>query len=85
MLHKDYILKHKKMLFAILLAEGKIWLYLADIDSRAQQMFDTLAEQMKEAEDITEQQKEDYQMELVQSIFNIHSQARKIVEYEIIF
>lgn len=41
MLHKDYLLKHKKVLFATLLAEGKLWQYLADID--------TFMEQMKEA------------------------------------
>ena len=48
MLHKDYLLKHKKVLFATLLAEGKLWQYLADVDKQAQEMFDTLAEQMKE-------------------------------------
>lgn len=49
MLHKDYLLKHKKVLFATLLVEGKLWQYLADIDTQAQQIFDTLMEQMKEA------------------------------------
>ena len=48
-------------------------------------MFDILVEQMKKAEDITEQLKEDNQMEWVQSMFNIQSQARKFVEYEMIF
>ncbi len=85
MLHKDYLLKHKKVVFATLLAEGKLWQYLADIDSQAQQMFDTLVEQMKKAEDITEQLKEDNQMEWVQSMLNIQSQARKLVEYDMIF
>jgi len=80
MLHKDYLLKHKKVVFATLFAEGKLWQYLADIDSRAQQMFDSLVEQMKEAEEIAEQLKEDNQPEWVQSMFNIQSQARKFVE-----
>ena len=34
MLHKDYLLKHKKVVFATLLAESKLWQYLADIDFR---------------------------------------------------
>ena len=55
MLHKDYLLKHKKVVFATLLAEGKLWQYLADIDTQAQQRFDTFVEQMKEAEGVTEQ------------------------------
>lgn len=45
MLHKDYILQHKKVLFVTLLAEGTLWQYLANIDTQAQQMFDTLVKQ----------------------------------------
>ena len=55
MLHKDYLYKHKPVVFSSLLAEGKLWQYLADIDTQAQQMFGTLVEQMKEAEEVTEQ------------------------------
>ena len=44
MLHKDYLQKHKKVVFVTLLAEGKLWQHLADIDTQAQQMFDTLVE-----------------------------------------
>ena len=65
MLHKDYLLKHKKVLFATLLTEGKLWQYLADIDTQAQQMFDTLIEQMKNTEGVTEQLKEENQLEWV--------------------
>lgn len=34
MLHKDHLLKHKKVVFATLLAEGKLWQYLTDIDTQ---------------------------------------------------
>lgn len=47
MLHMDYLQKHKPIVFATLLAQGKLWQYLAEIDSQAQQMFDTLIEQLK--------------------------------------
>lgn len=57
MLHKDYLLKYKKVVFVTLIAEGKLWQYLADIDTQAQQIFDTFVEQMKSAEGITEQLK----------------------------
>ena len=85
MLHKDYLLKHKKVVFTTLLAEGKLWQYLADIDTQAQQMFDTLVEQMKTAEGITEELKERNQWEWVQRISNIQARARELVCEELIF
>lgn len=85
MLHKDYLLKHKKVVFTTLLAEGKLWQYLADIDTKAQHMFDTLVEQMKNAEGVTEQLKEENQLEWVCRMQNINARVRKIINNEIIF
>ena len=85
MLHKDYLLKHKKVVFTTLLAEGKLWQYLADIDTQAHQMFDTLVEWMKEAEGVTEKLKGKNQMEWVQRMGNIQARAREIVCKELIF
>ncbi len=85
MLHKDYLLKHKKVVFTTLLTEGKLWQYLADINTQAQQMFNTLVEQMKEAESVTEKLKEDNQMEWVQRTGNIQERAKEIVSEELIF
>ena len=85
MLHKAYLINHKKVLFTTLLAEGKLWQYLADIDTQAEQMFDTLVEQMKEAESVIEKLKEKNQMEWVQRIGNIQTRAREIVCEELIF
>ena len=85
MLHKDYLLKHKKVVFTTLLTEGKLWQYLADINTQAQQMFNTLVEQMKEAESVTEKLKEDNQMEWVQRMRNIQERAKEIVSEELIF
>ncbi len=73
MLHKDYLLKHKKVVFMTLFAEGKLWQYLADIDTQTQQMFDTLVEQMKTAEGVTEQFKEENQLKWVCCMQNIEA------------
>ena len=62
-----------------LIAEGKLWQCLADIDTQAQQMFDTLVEQIKTAEGVTEKLKEDNQMEWVCRVQNIDVRAREIV------
>lgn len=44
MLHKDYLQKHKKVLFTTLLTQGKLYQHCAEIDNQAQQMFDKLVE-----------------------------------------
>lgn len=79
LLHKNYLLKYKKILFFTLLTEGKLWRYLADIDTQAQQMFDTLVEQMKVADGVTEQLKEENQLEWVACMNIIQLRAKEIV------
>lgn len=84
MLHKDYLKKHKPVVFATFLAQGKLWQYLADIDFQAKQMFDMLVEQMKEHEGVTEQLKEENQMEWICRMESIEARARDIVNHELI-
>lgn len=48
-------------------------------------MFDTLVEQMKESDGVTEQLKGKNQMEWVRKINNIQSRAREIVCSNIIY
>lgn len=85
MLHKDYLFKHKKVVFTTLLAEGKLWQYLAEIDTQAQQMFVTLVEHLKKAEGVTEQLKKENQLEWVCRMQNIEARAREIVCEEVIY
>lgn len=63
MMHKEYMLKHKKVTVTIMTAESRFWHYLAEIDKQATKMFDTLVEQMKKSEDVTEKLKAENQME----------------------
>ena len=85
MLHKDYLLKYKKVLFTTLLTQGKLYQHCAEIQNQAKQMFDTLIEQMKESECVTEQLKEENQLEWVCRMQNINARVRKIINNEIIF
>ena len=84
MLHKDYLLKHKKVLFATLLTEGKLYQHCAEVEKQAIGMFDTLVEQMKTAEGVTEELKEKNQLEWVQRMGNIQQRATEIVCNELI-
>ena len=84
MLHKDYLLKHNKVLFATLLTQGKLYQNCAEIEHQARDMFDALVEQMKEHEDVTEQLKEENQMLWVQKMNNIRNRVTVTVKNELI-
>ena len=85
MMHKSYLEKHKKALFNSLLIKGTLYQYCADIENQARDMFDTLIEQMKEAEGVTEQLKEQDQLEWVQRMGNIQQRANEVVCSELIY
>jgi len=85
MLHKDYLLKNKKVLFATLLTQGKLYQHCAEIENQAQQMFNTLVDEMKEAEGVSEQLKEENQLDWVCCVQNIEARAREIVNSELIY
>lgn len=85
MLHKDYLLHHKKVLFTTLLTQGKLYQHCVEVEKQARETFDTLVEQMIKAEGVTEQMKAENQMMFVNTLNNIQSQAREIVCKELIY
>lgn len=40
MLHKNYLLNHKKVLFSTLLTQGKLYQHCAEVEKQANDMFD---------------------------------------------
>lgn len=82
---KDYLMKHKRVQFNIMLMEGTLCTHLAEVDEQASAMFSWLVEQMKVIEGITEQLKADNQIEWVARMNNIEARAREIVNHELIF
>ncbi len=85
MMYKNYLEKHKSALFNSLIIKGKLYQHCAEVENQANEMFDVLVEQMKEAEGVTEQLKEDNQMEWVQRMGNIEARAREVVTIELIY
>ena len=79
MLHKDYLMQHKKVLFTTLFTQGKLYQHCAEVEKQAKDMYDTLIEQMKESEGITEQLKEENQLEWACRMQNIEARVREIV------
>ena len=82
---KDYLMKHKRVQFNIMLMNDTLWTHLAEVDEQASDMFSRLVEQMKVNEGITEQFKEQDQMEWVSRMNNIEARAREIVNHELIY
>ena len=85
MLHKEYLMQHKKVLFTTLLTQGKLYQHCAEVENQAWDMFDMLAKQMKNSEGVTEQLKAESQLMWVNKLNNIQSQAREIVCNELIY
>ncbi len=85
MLYKNCIEKHKSPLFTALLIKGKLYQHCAEVEYQANVMYDLLIEQMKETEGITEELKEQDQLEWVQKTNNIHQIAEEIICAELIY
>ena len=83
--HKRYLKEHKRTVYITLLTSGRLNSYLADIEEQAQERFERIVEQMKQAQGITEQLKAENQMDWVARMNNIQACAREIVDKEIIF
>ena len=69
----------------LMVTKCTLWPYLADIDRQANEMYDLLIEQMKEAEGITEELKKQDPLEWVQRMNNIQQRARQIVCNDLIY
>lgn len=85
MLHKDYLEKHKRVLFGTLLAQNKLYRHCAEVETQARDMFDNLIEQMKITESVTEQLKEENQLKWAHIMSNIQQRASEIVCKELIY
>lgn len=85
MMYKDYLQKHNPVLFTTLLTQGKLYQHCAEVENQAKDMFDSLIEQMKESEGVTEQLKEKDQWEWVQKMGNIQQRANEIVCEKLIY
>ena len=66
--HLDYLKQYRKVTYINLLTSGKLNIYLADIDRQAQERFERLIEDMKQAQGITERLKEEKALEWVGQI-----------------
>ena len=85
LMHKQYLMEHRKALFTHLAMGNELHTYLADIEEQASEMFESLVRDMKKAEGVTEQLKAANQWEWIRRMENIQNRAREIVKSELIY
>lgn len=82
--HLDYLREYREITYTNLLTSGRLNTYLAEMDRQAQERFETLTEQMKQAQGITEQLKAENALEWAGRMNNIRACAMEILNEEII-
>ena len=83
--HKRYLKEYRPALYNALLLSGKLNAYLTGIDQQAQELMDTIIQQMAEAQEITEAMKAADQMTWIGKMNNIRASAMEVVDKEIIY
>jgi hypothetical protein len=83
--HQQYLRGHRPMLYNDLILSGKLYSYLADIDTQARARLDLLIAQMAEKEGINEQLKAQDQLSWVVAMSSIRNRAEEIINTELIY
>ena len=84
-MHREYLREVHPARLNTLTLTGELWTYLADLNEQAQERLDTIMEQMKDAEGVTEELKRTQEMEWVRRCNNIHNRAEEIILQEMIY
>ena len=82
--HLRWLKQNRRVTYTNLLTTGKLYDYLYDIDSQANEQLELLTRQMAKAEGITEQLKAEDQMEWVGRMNSIRNRAEEILCHELI-
>lgn len=83
--HQQYLKEHHPMLYSDLFLSGKLYSYLADIDTQARNKLHLLVTRLAEKEGINEQLKAQDQMVWVGAMNSIRNRAEEIMLQEPIY
>ena len=84
-MHKAYLEEVHPSQYNTLILSGKLWPYLADLNEQAQARLEVIVDQMKAAEDVTEDLKRRDWLGWVQAMNSIRSRAEEIVLAEFVY
>ena len=85
MRHRRYLKSNHRVLYYNLLTSGKLYNYLADVDKRAQILFNQTVKSLAEMEQVTEKLKAENMMLWARKMNNIRSRATEIVNEQVIY
>jgi hypothetical protein len=83
--HQQYLTEHRPIIYSDLVLSGKLYSYLADIDTQARNKLDLLVTQMAEKEGINEHLKERNPLAWVRAMNSIRNRAEEIINNNLIF
>lgn len=84
-MHRRYLETYHPIRYNQLILSGTLWTYLADLNEQAQAHMETLMEQMKTAEGVSEGLKAIDPMAWAQRMNSIRARAEEIIREEIIY
>ena len=84
-MRRRYLREHRDGIYTGMLLTGNLDEHLKEIGDTAQEMFDQLVAQMKDAEGVTERLKAKNQMEWVGRMNSIRSRAEEIILSELVY
>ena len=85
MAHLNFLKNHKRVTFAILLSEGRLYQHCYEIEKQADDIFSRIVSELADKEEVTENLKETDQIEWVRRMNNIQARATEIVKEELIY
>lgn len=83
--HQQYLREYRPILYSNLVLSGRLYSYLADIDTQARNKLSLIATQLAEKGSITEELKAQDQMAWIRAMNNIRNRAEEIINAELIF
>ena len=83
--HLRWLKRNRRVTYTNLLTTGRLYDYLQDIDTQANEQLELLIRQLAKAEGVTEQMKAEDQMEWVRRMNSIRNRAEEIINSEMIY
>ena len=84
-MHREYLREVHPARLNTLILTGELWTYLADLNEQAQERLDTIMEQMKATEGVTEELKRTDKWNGCSVAITFANRAEEIVLYEMIY
>ncbi len=83
--HLRWLRQNQRVTYTNLLTTGRLYNYLQDIDTHANEQYELLIRQLAKAEGVTEQLKAEDQLEWVKRMNSIRNRAEELICQEVIY